>query len=102
MNEKECFQKAFALVSNEATWTQGSLAKDKYGHRVEPLSDIAVCWCSVGAVIKAVEGPTIASRRVRDQLSHTADVFLSYFNDHHTHAEVVDVWRRTGERMGWL
>ena len=34
-------------------WTQGTLARDGNGDPVEPTSDAATCWCSLGAA-KAV------------------------------------------------
>lgn len=34
-------------------WTQGWYARDKGGNETSPLSDEAVCFCSVGAVERA-------------------------------------------------
>ena len=33
-------------------WTQGTLARDGNGDPVEPTSDAATCWCSLGALMR--------------------------------------------------
>jgi hypothetical protein len=39
----------------EKGWTQGWVAADKGGQRVDYRDEDAVCWCSLGAIWRAVE-----------------------------------------------
>lgn len=53
MLTSEVLTKARALVADPATWTQGTLARDKDGTWVQFDSPTAVCYCAAGAIGKA-------------------------------------------------
>jgi hypothetical protein len=45
---------ALNLLSSEDKWTQGGLAKDKYGKILPEWHPDAVCWCVEGAIYKTL------------------------------------------------
>lgn len=45
---------ARGLVKESATWTQAAMARDAKGEVCDPLDKRATCWCTVGAVRRAV------------------------------------------------
>lgn len=53
MLTSEVLTKARAIVANPATWTQGTLARDKDGNWVNFDDPNAVCFCAAGAIGKA-------------------------------------------------
>jgi hypothetical protein len=42
-----------AVLSERGSWCQGTLARDKQGHRANPKGPTAVKWCLWGAYSKA-------------------------------------------------
>ena len=46
-------ERARALIADEEHWCRNELARDARGMGVCPLSDSAVKWCGLGAVIAA-------------------------------------------------
>jgi len=44
--------KAKKLISDPKKWTQGWYAKNNHGQYTWPAHEDAVCFCSIGAVIK--------------------------------------------------
>lgn len=112
----ETLRKAREIIADPAHWTKGYFAKDAEGRDVEPLALCATCFCSAGAILKA-QGRTTYQLE-RDEMPKAALVELAKtvkpdgdfaqdawattiyrFNDHHTHAEVLDVFDRTIERL---
>ena len=99
MKTSEILIKARDLIADPARWTQGTAARDANQEITEPESEGAVCWCSMGAVMK-VEGFANYIRRERayDELCDAADALdsasagLSDYNDTHTHAEVMTMF----------
>lgn len=53
MKNSEILINAKKLIEKPENWTKKYLAKDSFGYKVEPLSEKAVCFCSVGAVKRA-------------------------------------------------
>jgi hypothetical protein len=104
---KDIFTEAFALVRNPETWTQGDWARNAEGEYVYADDPGAVCWCSSGAVLRAMEagcfspnGPDMAV--INALCADVGDWKIAHFNDTHTHAEVVAAWERAGKAQGWL
>ena len=103
MNAKDVFLAAYALISDPEKWTQRRYATTADGDHVYGYDKMAVCFCSIGALQCASgshhyddEGAQSVFRALND------DESIATFNDLHTHPEVMDLWRRTGEREGWL
>jgi hypothetical protein len=53
----EIAKKALEILENPATRTTVRLARAANGEPVDPLSPDAVCWCGIGALIKAGAQP---------------------------------------------
>ncbi len=91
MNTVEILKAARELISDEKRWTQDLLGKDLDGYPVglDRIED-AVCFCSVGAIIK-VAGFTSAHYEARRVLNEHLAVgeTIAGFNDTHSHAEVL-------------
>lgn len=105
MNVKELFQKAFALVRNPDTWTQGESACDKGGESTSPKNPLAVRWCSIGALRRFVpkdDGEDKDMDTILEAMRGGDDISIAGFNDTHTHAEVIAMWERVGKANGWL
>jgi hypothetical protein len=49
----EIAKKALEILENPKTRTTARLARAANGEPVDPLSPDAVCWCGIGALIKA-------------------------------------------------
>lgn len=86
-----------ALIEDPEHWATGAFARDARGLSCGADTPQAVCWCSYGALDRA-GGPTDerfeAARVLKTVIGSEA---LSHFNDTHTHAEVVAVWRKAIE-----
>lgn len=102
MNDKiiDVLVKARELISVEAQWTQGAIARDADGNGLlHACSELAVCWCSHGAVSKVTvslcDNNISAIRalnkycRARDESGNDPLVLL---NDTVTHSEILRVW----------
>jgi hypothetical protein len=55
MLASEVLSRARELISEATRWTQGESARNDKGRSTDTLSDLAVCWCSLGAVSKVTE-----------------------------------------------
>lgn len=97
-DEKEVFVKAYNIIKDPEKWTQGWHAKDEYGNYVSGNSPDAVCWCSTGAITHAA----INNSRLGEAIVHAFKVPLAYFNDTHSHEEVMALWEKVGKAKGWL
>ena len=95
------FRKAFEIIQTH--WTQHRFVDFTYCEEGE--------WCSTGALHHADgwDGKdydrlllTYAFSAVWDALHKTMGAVVSMYNDSHSHAEVINAWRITGEREGWL
>jgi len=89
------------LISDGESWTQGTYAKDKSGIGAITTSEHACSWCAYGAVL-AVIGQAMPWPKVGCavyELSVTANDLITRFNDTHTHAEVLDAFDATIERL---
>lgn len=88
--------KVHQLLADPAAWTKKAMARDANGHSTFVHSADAVQWSMDGAVRKLYpngEGDAVLERlRVALGLDNTAAVFI--FNDHATHAQMLEVTRR--------
>ena len=50
--------KAKELLSRREAWTTGIIARDAQGHGVKAISQEAVSWCLIGALVKCYSGNT--------------------------------------------
>lgn len=80
----ETLEAARKLIEKPKSWTRGEYARDCNGDPVDFTSSTAACWCSSGA-LHVVGGDPLARRL----LYETVGGSLVYFNDNHTHAEVL-------------
>lgn len=93
---KQVLIDARELIANPMHWTQHDFAKDADGKPVAMHTAIggnaggAVCWCSLGALIKVTAGelsPEFVNARF--QLRRFMELDIARFNDTRTHAEVL-------------
>ena len=85
---------AKALIATPATWTKNQYAKDSDGRHVHVDSEFAVCYCSIGAVIKATKAESRDDvRRALDDAVEECESIVE-LNDSHTHDEVMGVWHK--------
>lgn len=93
MNTLEVLTQARELISDPARWTRGYMARNKSGDAVSEKSPGAVCWCSIGAMM-AVAGSfpneIYLAWDVLEQLTGVG--LLAYFNDNHTHEQVMEMF----------
>jgi hypothetical protein len=59
LNASEVLSRARELINEPAKWTQGESARNDKGRHTDADSDLAVCWCTLGAVHKACEGDPV-------------------------------------------
>jgi hypothetical protein len=90
------------LIVEPDRWTKRTLAANEEGVGVDPTSEEAVCWCTVGAIQKAA-----ASANNPDELEHLAvramfNTYIPYYplgdwNDGSTHELVLSVFDKAIE-----
>lgn len=101
MTDLEIMKKARELISDPVHWTQEENSRNADLRATHPTSKTAVCWCSNGAVTKAVfdlnyplykplankvfDGFCVFARK------HNIRSVIQY-NDNHTHAEVLKLF----------
>jgi hypothetical protein len=73
------------LIGDEKRWTQGEFARNDAGEVISINDPTATCFCLLGA-FRRVGGWDQDARvlRVAMNVEH-----VGYFNDSHTHAEVI-------------
>ncbi len=105
MQTVEILKAGRALIENPAHWAKGRFAFDCHMEEVTPGSPDACSWCSVGALIKLVnyedrfesrQHLEQAIRQIHSELPAYQGT-LEYFNDTHTHSEVLRVWDKAIE-----
>ena len=83
------------FIADEKNWIKGFNAKNADGIVVDAQDDDAVCFCSVGAVLKTSERLYWPMYRTLLTVCRDIDpttINVSQFNDSHTHAEVMQMW----------
>lgn len=98
MNNYDILTNAQNLIRDPKNWTQELYARDEDDHAVEPASKQAVCYCSLGAIMRVTgldsdttEHPTF------DLLEVAMGSFVTEFNDDRTHAEVMAAFDKARE-----
>ena len=99
----EILKTARALISDPANWIQNSFATNKQGVTCPSHSREATCWCATGAIFKAENGKDIggiAEGALMETLgTRHYDRHVPQYNDSHTHAEVLQLFDVTIERL---
>lgn len=95
MNTLEVLKAGRNLISDPQKWVQGTYAKNIDGWPIYGNNAAAVCFCSIGAV-QHVTGMchNIETETVCEVLSNAAGMHIAYYNDAHSHEEVLAVWDR--------
>lgn len=94
MNTLEILKTARKLIDTPARWTKGVVARDQFGIKTDPSSEAAVCWCSIGALLRAIgsDGPE-ADRLIKESASKLRKaahcIVIGAWNDEVTHPEVL-------------
>ena len=91
MTTKEILVKARKLIEKPENWTKGTNARDTEGIAIDPKSEEAVCWCSIGALV-AVED--ILSINTFRALSPYMKQYIASFNDaiDTTHTDILEAF----------
>ena len=96
-NALKILKDARELIALPEAWTQCTQARDVDGHECRALDQRAVRFCADGALIKASYGMDNANYwdafgLLQDEVCEIDDnMEVTYFNDHHTHDQVLDV-----------
>lgn len=101
MKTSDLLINAKALINTPDKWTQGHFARDRLGLEISPRTDQAVCFCSLGAMMRVnYDEPYIPAVKALGR-AITGDDTIGYygafqavheFNDKHTHAEVMGMF----------
>lgn len=96
-NGKRLPKTVAGLLRQRSRWCQGALARSEDGTAVDPLSDLAVCWCLAGAIRLVYQGDPVghnaAYTLVRRQIGQH---MVTEFNDVAPHWQVVQVAELSG------
>ena len=88
----EILQDARDRIKDPEHWTKGSFARDEYGHACHPTSPYAVCFCSIGTLMRSFYELS-ASAKEREGASNF--LIEAYFgsvaekNDRYNHSAVI-------------
>ena len=88
------------LLSVPERWTKDEYARDPSGEAVMPLSERAVCWCTIGAMYRIAGAHGDELRKAKRALERaTQDGAIAVFNDDpsRTHAEILAAFDRAIE-----
>jgi hypothetical protein len=114
MTTLEILREAYKLIEKPKHWTQYVHARGSLGEAVSPGSDLAVCFCAAGAIVRAAMKmypnqslPYYIIRYEVDrdiqqsikELKYDLGQPLSEFNDTRSHADVLAAFRRTIARL---
>ena len=104
---KQAFRDVFALVSDPAKWCQGANCLTANSAPIRSPADVPAKWDALAALHRFCGSSwvTYFARKVMGvppNQKADAESELREFNDTLTHAEVVELFRATGEREGWL
>lgn len=91
------------LITDPAHWTQGYAVRDAEGNSDVPI-DKAVCFCAIGACMRAEHDLKTAYAASSDPLYDTLHELgikygLADYNDSHTHEEVLALFDKTINRL---
>lgn len=108
MNPLEIVKAAKTKLANPKAWIKGSLARDKSGRQVNPVSPDAVCWCLIGAMHSVNTGSPsgcVVGTEAYDAIRVSTPnhwPWLQEFNDCEgtTHADVIETLDRAIASLG--
>lgn len=92
MTTLEILKAARELISVPERWTQGAAARHKNGNVIGWNTANASCWCSTGAVMKCGLHHADSALSLLAEVTSVGSV--PYYNDTHTHAEVLAMFDR--------
>lgn len=86
--------KAYELLAEPESWTQGVCARDKHGLIIDYRSEEACSWSLYGAMCRCY--PNMELFKLIDLVHVEIGHYPPFWNDnpHRTHAEVVELLRR--------
>lgn len=95
MTTAEILRHAMALIEQPEHWTKGEYWRDANGNPCTSRTT-AVCWCAIGAVVSVTDDTGDDARVALGMLLNAVmgSGSIHRFNDTHTHAEVIDAFRR--------
>lgn len=103
MTPLELHAKALALIIDPTHWTQGAMARRSDGTTTDINAVDACKFCSMGALVrgwvKLLPHSNAPYFVVHDALKNAVGIMPSEYNDHHTHAQVMAMWRRAGNLL---
>jgi hypothetical protein len=91
-------KRARDLIADESHWTTRFEARDKHGSAIGANRDQAICFCAVGALVRArsmTDTRTVVFMADLIDAMHKAiptNDSIPVYNDTHTHAEVLAVF----------
>lgn len=95
MTTLEILKAARELISVPERWTQKESARHKNGNAIDWYDPNASCWCSSGALSKVFGSGSYRSlTNCSGILNEVAGGSFVYYNDAHTHAEVLAMFDR--------
>lgn len=107
----ELLVEAKALIEDESKWARGYYARGKNGELREPTEDGATCFCSIGALMKVLNGYDYPESLQIDRAERVLNKCVGGngsiigFNDDrsNSHEDVMAVWDKAIEleRSGW-
>ena len=100
----ELLKRTRTRIEKPECWTQHSGARNRAGRAVLSTAKNAVCWCLTGAILleyarvvagtldnKPLQGVYHGAFDAMSKHLPKGSTYLSYFNDYHGHAEVIDL-----------
>jgi len=104
----EILEAAKKLIDSPEKWTKHVAARDSEDRPIDPFSPNAVCFCSIGAQLRAITQLGVAPDGILDNISFgymalaarsiTAEpCSVAGFNDNSTHPTVMRMWDRAIE-----
>lgn len=105
MSILETLKDTRGLLSDKSKWTNGgNYASDVDGAWINPLHEAAVCWCSLGAIMKitnknAVSDPLVKACEKELGITVNAHGGIVHYNDEHTHKQVLKIFDKTIARL---
>jgi hypothetical protein len=96
MKISDVLKTGMAKIEDEKNWIQGAFARDDKKEVVPSSDSRATCWCASGSIFAqriCVDASTQA-KAVTLLNQATQSRQIAYFNDTHTHAEVIALFKR--------
>jgi len=97
LNLAEYLKAARSLIESPENWTQGTFARNKSGETVRELDPNAVCFCSVGALLRAkydlkISKENLPLNTALDYLQTFTNDSVEVYNDSRPHHKVLELF----------